>query len=74
MLACLKILVRRSTRLDEPLARQAAYLFFVRVWNGENEVALYHVRMFPSAVGAIEAKFLGFPNKMGPKDRREFTH
>jgi len=74
MLACLKILVRRSTRLDEPVARQAAYLFFVRVWDGENEVALYHVRMFPSAVGTIESKFLEFPDKMGPRDRGKFSH
>ena len=59
MLACLKILIKKVY----------AYLFFVRIWNGENEITLYHVGMFPPTVGTFESKFFEFPDKMGPRDR-----
>ena len=46
-----------------------AYLFFMRIWNGEYEITLYHVGMLPSTVRTFEAEFFEFPDKMGPRDR-----
>lgn len=42
--------------------------FFVRIWNGENQITFCHVGMFPPTVGTFEPKFLEFPDKMGPRD------
>jgi hypothetical protein len=41
----------------------------VRIWNGEYEVSLNHVRMFASTKGTFEVESFEFLDEMEPGDR-----